>query len=45
MSEQMRILVVEDDEQLNQGIVNSLRKDGYLVQGVRSGGEAIRTVW
>lgn len=45
MSDQMRILVVEDDEQLNQGIVNSLRKDGYLVQGVRSGAEAIRTVW
>ena len=45
MSDQMRILVVEDDEQLNQGIVNSLRKDGYVVQGVRSGAEAIRMVW
>lgn len=45
MSEQMRILVVEDDEQLNQGIVNSLRKDRYVVQGVRSGAEAIRMVW
>ena len=45
MSDQMRILVVEDDEQLNQGIVNSLRKDGYFVQGVRSGAEAIRVAW
>ena len=45
MSDQMHILVVEDDEPLNQGIVNSLRKDGYVVQGVRSGAEAIRIVW
>jgi len=45
MSDQMRILVVEDDEPLNQGIVNSLHKDGYVVQGVRSGAEAIRMVW
>ena len=45
MSDHMRILVVEDDESLNQGIVQSLRKDGYVVEGVRSGAEAIRLVW
>jgi DNA-binding response OmpR family regulator/predicted regulator of Ras-like GTPase activity (Roadblock/LC7/MglB family) len=45
MSELWRILLVEDDDSLNQSIVNSLRKDGYVVQGVRSGAEAIRTVW
>ncbi len=45
MSEQWRILVVEDDEQLNQGIVSSLRKDGYFVQGAHSGAEAIRILW
>ncbi|MFL5627610.1 MAG: response regulator [Ktedonobacteraceae bacterium] len=45
MSEQWRILVVEDDEQLNQNIVNSLRKDGYFVQGAHSGAEAIRILW
>lgn len=45
MTEQWRILVVEDDEQLNQNIVNSLRKDGYLIQGARSGAEAIRLLW
>ncbi|GAC1633526.1 MAG: hypothetical protein NVS4B7_20580 [Ktedonobacteraceae bacterium] len=45
MSEQWRILVVEDDDNLNQNIVNSLRKDGYLVQGAHSGAEAIRMLW
>src|SRR3984893_4262678 len=45
MSELCRILVVEDDDNLSQSIVNALRKDGYLVQGVRSGAEAIRIVW
>src|SRR5437763_7968119 len=45
MSEQWRILVVEDDEYLNQSIVNSLRKDGYFVQGTTSGAEAIRILW
>ncbi len=45
MSELWRILLVEDDDTLNRSIVNSLRKDGYVVQGVRSGIEAIRLVW
>ena len=45
MSDHMSILVVEDDEALNLGIVQSLRKDGYVVEGVRSGAEAIRLVW
>ena len=45
MSELWRILLVEDNDVLNQSIVNSLRKDGYIVHGVRSGSEAIRIVW
>ncbi|MDQ6644378.1 MAG: response regulator [Chloroflexota bacterium] len=45
MSELWRILLVEDNDVLNQSIVNSLRKDGYIVHGVRSGAEAIRIVW
>src|SRR5947209_4687281 len=46
MSEQQwHILVVEDDEHLNQSIVTSLHKDGYVVQGARSGAEAIRMLW
>src|SRR5579875_1256224 len=45
MSERFRVLVVEDEETLNQSIVNSLRRDGYMVQGVMSGAEAIRILW
>ena len=45
MPDMWRILVVEDDEHLNTGIVNSLRKDGYFVQGTMSGAEAIRILW
>ena len=45
MPDLWRILVVEDDENLNLSIANSLRKDGYVVQGTRSGAEAIRILW
>ena len=45
MSQQLRILVVEDDEQLKQSIVSSLQKDGYSVQGVATGAEAIHILW
>ena len=45
MAEQWRILVVEGDENLNWNIVNVLQKDGYIVLGVTSGAEAIRTLW
>ncbi len=45
MPELWRVLVVEDDENLNQNIVNALRKDGYAVQGAMSGAEAIRLLW
>src|SRR5579859_6512666 len=45
MSEQWRILVVEDNEQLNQSIVITLAKDGYVVQGASSGAAAIRLLW
>src|SRR5262249_13545896 len=37
--------VVEDEEDLNWNIVNSLQKDGYIVLGVVGGAEAIRTLW
>jgi DNA-binding response OmpR family regulator/predicted regulator of Ras-like GTPase activity (Roadblock/LC7/MglB family) len=45
MSDVWRIFVVESDENLNQSIVNSLRKDGYDVQGVLSGADAVRVLW
>ncbi|TMD55315.1 MAG: response regulator, partial [Chloroflexi bacterium] len=45
MSQQLRILVVEDDEQLKYSIVSSLQKDGYSVQGVATGAEAIHILW
>src|SRR6266487_3341546 len=45
MSKHWHILVVQDDEHLNGNIVNSLQKDGYFVQGVTSGAEAIRLLW
>lgn len=45
MSDQWRILVVEDNQNLNQSTVNSLRKDGYVVEGTSSGSDAIRILW
>lgn len=45
MAEQWRILVIESEEHLNRNMVNSLQKDGYIVRGVVSGGEAIRLLW
>jgi DNA-binding response OmpR family regulator/predicted regulator of Ras-like GTPase activity (Roadblock/LC7/MglB family) len=45
MVQQWRILVVENEENLNWNIVNTLQKDGYFVRGVGSGSEAIRLLW
>src|SRR5260221_9904134 len=45
MSKQWRILVVQDEENLNRNIVTSLQRDGYSVQGVAGGAEAIRLLW
>jgi DNA-binding response OmpR family regulator len=45
MSKQWHILVVQDDENLNRNIINSLQRDGYSVQGVTSGAEAMRLLW
>ncbi len=45
MSDVSRIFVVEGDEGLNRNLVNTLRKDGYGVQGVTSGTDAVRTLW
>ncbi|MBA2392063.1 MAG: response regulator [Ktedonobacteraceae bacterium] len=45
MSDVWRIFVVEADEALNHNIVNSLRKDGYIVQGVMNGADAIHILW
>jgi DNA-binding response OmpR family regulator/predicted regulator of Ras-like GTPase activity (Roadblock/LC7/MglB family) len=45
MSDIWRICVVENDATLNQNLVNSLRKDGYVVQGVISSAEAMRMLW
>jgi CheY-like chemotaxis protein/predicted regulator of Ras-like GTPase activity (Roadblock/LC7/MglB family) len=45
MSDVWRILVVEGDEALNHNVINSLRKDGYIVQGVTNGADAVRILW
>ncbi len=45
MSDVWRIFVVEDDEALNHNVINSLRKDGYIVQGVTNGADAVRILW
>lgn len=45
MAEQWRIFVVEDEQNLNRNIVSTLRKDGYFVQGVTSGADAVRALW
>ncbi len=45
MSKQWRILVVQDNDYLNRNIVSSLQKDGYVVQGITGGAEAIRLLW
>ena len=45
MSKQWRILVVQDEENLNRNIITSLQRDGYAVQGVAGGAEAIRLLW
>jgi CheY-like chemotaxis protein/predicted regulator of Ras-like GTPase activity (Roadblock/LC7/MglB family) len=40
-----RILVVDDEENLNWSIVTSLRKEHYEVEGTCSAEEAIRLLW
>ncbi len=45
MSDVWRIFVVEGEETLNHNIVNSLRKDGYIVQGVMNGADAVHILW
>src|SRR6476660_3033388 len=45
MSEVWRICVVEDEEILNENLVNTLRKDGYRVQGVTHEADAIHVLW
>ena len=45
MAERWRIFVVEDEESLNRNIVNSLRKDGYTVNGATNGRDAVRILW
>ena len=45
MSEVWRVFVVEGEESLNRSLVNSLHKDGYSVQGVMNGADAVRVLW
>lgn len=45
MSDIWRICVVESDMSLNQNLVNALRRDGYVVQGVMKGADAMRVLW
>src|SRR5260370_23174130 len=37
-----RVLVVDDEENLNWSLVNSLRKEGYTTDGALSGEDALR---
>src|SRR5258708_13072258 len=39
-----RILVVDDEENLNWSLVNSLRKDNYVVDGALTGVDALRNM-
>src|ERR1019366_1438671 len=45
MSDVWRIFVVEGDEALNHNMVNTLRKDGYIVQSVINGADAVHYLW
>lgn len=45
MSDAWRIFVVDEDEALNQHIVNTLCKDGYVARGVLNGADAVRMLW
>jgi DNA-binding response OmpR family regulator/predicted regulator of Ras-like GTPase activity (Roadblock/LC7/MglB family) len=44
MSDIARVFVVEGDEGLNRNLVNALRKDGYGVQSVTNGMDAVRVL-
>ena len=45
MSNLRRIFVVENNEFFNRNVVNTLQKEGYLVQGASNGTDAIRHLW
>lgn len=45
MSDVWRIFVVDGDENANTTIVTALRKEGYFVQGVLNGADAVRVLW
>ena len=45
MSNVWRIFVIEGEESLNQSIVNTLRKDGYIVQGALNDADTVRILW
>lgn len=45
MSNLRRIFIVESDEFLNQNIVNTLHKEGYIVQSAFNGSDAVRILW
>jgi len=40
----MRILLIEDDNSLGDGIVTALRREGYAVDWVRAGAEALASI-
>ncbi len=44
MNNNYKILIVEDDEDLNLIIRNKLKKEGFVVEGVKTGKEAINWV-
>jgi CheY-like chemotaxis protein/predicted regulator of Ras-like GTPase activity (Roadblock/LC7/MglB family) len=45
MSNLRRIFVVENNEFFNRNVVNTLQKEGYIVQSALNGTDAIRLLW
>lgn len=45
MSNLRRIFVVENNEFFNRNVVNTLQKEGYIVQSALNGTDAVRLLW
>jgi len=39
-----KILIVEDDQKMNQGLVHIISKEGYIVESVDSGEKALKKI-
>ena len=45
MSNLRRIFVVENNEFFNRNVINTLQKEGYIVQSALNGTDAVRLLW